>query len=158
MGERIKVVLHDSGADVETVWAEVDPDALTARLDNVPFLHAKPTFDDVVRVEPGPDGRLAWDRRGMSYEEIVASLVSDGGRYVVIVDYVCADTAAFPLLTSWMKSSHDFEAEGAHGPQAGRPGRLYVAVREGVPPGDVMSALAGNGFRFEFTLVHPVDD
>ena len=52
----IKVRLHANGEDAETPWAEdCGPapgpvGAHYARLGNVPFLHAKPTYGDVVVV------------------------------------------------------------------------------------------------------------
>lgn len=60
----IKVLLHDNGEDVETPWAEdlgghpANPRTRLARLANVPFLHAKPTYEDVIVVEN--DNAYGW--------------------------------------------------------------------------------------------------
>ncbi|MDP2304768.1 MAG: hypothetical protein Q8P18_01915 [Pseudomonadota bacterium] len=51
--EPTRILLHDNGEDVETLWGipvESPPGRTFVRLDNVPFLHAKPTFDEVVEV------------------------------------------------------------------------------------------------------------
>ena len=53
----VKVRLHNQGEDVETLWAEgLGPageglPARRVRLGNVPFLHAKPTYEDVIDVQ-----------------------------------------------------------------------------------------------------------
>ena len=69
----VKIRLHNQGEDVETAWAEdlglASRGKVTrrVRLGNVPFLHAKPTYGDVIEVQPDEkDGMLDWDRAGQS--------------------------------------------------------------------------------------------
>lgn len=158
--EPIKILLHDNGEDVETPWAlrvPAPPGRILVRLDNIPFLHAKPTYGDVIEVLQAEDqpGRLSWNAAGRSYDEICASLVEDGGRYAVIVDYTCDDVSRFATMTSWAKREGDLECEGSKGPRNDRPGRLYIAARYVVATDAVMRFLAGNSLGFRFELVHP---
>ena len=68
----VKVRLQDGGEGIETPWAEVireigDSGEVEGPAGNVPFLHAKPTYEDVIRVRPDPhDGMLTWDRGGVA--------------------------------------------------------------------------------------------
>jgi hypothetical protein len=65
----VKVCLHSQGAYVETPWAEDlgvapgPPGARLVRLGNVPFLRPKPTYGDVLVVEPDANygNRLTWN-------------------------------------------------------------------------------------------------
>lgn len=57
------------------------------RLANVPFLHAKSTYEDVIVVTPNPDGLLTWDAEGVAWEQILTRIEEDAGRRVMIVDY-----------------------------------------------------------------------
>src|SRR5262245_30034503 len=90
----LKVRLHNQGEDVETAWAEdLGPveggqPRRRVRLGNVPFLHAKPTYGDVIVVAPDEgDGMLEWDRGGAAFEDIGARLERDEGRWATIIDY-----------------------------------------------------------------------
>ena len=72
-----KVRLQSQGEDVETPWAEDlgpvggHPGARRVRIGNVPFLHAKPTYGDVLVVVPDPDdGMLTWDSNGVPFDEL----------------------------------------------------------------------------------------
>lgn len=155
----IKVVLHNRGEDVETPWAEdlgpTEDGGRLVRLDNVPFLHAKPTFGDVIVVQEDPAYEaLAWDRAGVKWAEIGTRLVEDGGRYAMIVDYVADDLGRFEELGEWL-GEHGLVPEGCFGPQHGKPGRLYLAVPRTRLVADVMAILAENRFGFGFTQVHP---
>jgi hypothetical protein len=161
--ELIKIVLHNDGEDVETVWAvRVDQgaDRTLVRLDNVPFMHAKPTYGDVIEVAPDEQqgGRLSWNSHGLEYDEIVKRIFADGGRYAVITEYRCPDETRFGELTDWVRREGDLESEGCFGPREERPGRLYFAAPDATEPAAVMALLARNPFGFVFTLVHPVDD
>jgi len=76
-GSTIKVCLVNEGDDVETPWAidlgpaDSGPDgSRRVRLINVPFMHAKPTWGDVVIVTPVEGGRLTWNGGGVPYSEI----------------------------------------------------------------------------------------
>jgi hypothetical protein len=158
--EPIKILLHDNGADVETPWAlpvSSPPDRILVRLDNVPFLHAKPTYGDVIEVRQAADqpGLLSWNAAGRSYDEICAALVEDGGRYAVIVDYRCDDVSRFGAMTAWAKREGDLECEGSSGPRDGVPGRLYIAARYAIGTDAIMRFLGGNSLGFRFELVHP---
>lgn len=156
----IKVLLHNRGQDVETPWAEdlgEEPGGgRRVRLDNVPFLHAKPTFGDVivVRADPAYDGALAWDRGGVAWAEIGSRLVEDGGRYAMIVDYATKDVDRFGELGDWLGEA-GLVPEGCFGPKGGKPGRLYLAVPRTRLVADVMEILGENPFGFRFTQIHP---
>src|SRR2546430_2379593 len=96
----LKVRLQSEGRDVETAWAEdlgAAPGdragARLVRLGNVPFVHAKPTYGDVLVVEPQPDGVLTWDSGGVSYGEILQRIAQDGGRYAMVIDYTLLPSA-----------------------------------------------------------------
>ncbi|HEX6837698.1 MAG TPA: hypothetical protein VF334_14050, partial [Polyangia bacterium] len=69
----VKVFLHDRGEDVESAWCQPmgeERGAALFRLVNVPFLHAKPTYGDVVPAfrDDRFDGNWAWDRDGVPWE------------------------------------------------------------------------------------------
>ena len=51
----VKVFLHDGGEEVESAWCQPAGTAGKAalfRLVNIPFLHAKPTYGDVIAAVP----------------------------------------------------------------------------------------------------------
>src|SRR5690242_10233922 len=89
----IKVCLTNRGHDTETPWAEDlgalegTPNARRAKIVNVPFLHAKPTWGDIVAVTPGADGVLTWDRDNVPWKSIAGRILEDGGRWAMIIDY-----------------------------------------------------------------------
>lgn len=105
-----KVRLQSQGEDVETPWAEDlgpvggHPGARRVRIGNVPFLHAKPTYGDVLVVVPDPDdGMLTWDSNGVPFDELSTRIEEDDGRWAMILDYeLTADakdaTTAFQAL------------------------------------------------------------
>ena len=156
----VKVLLHNRGEDVETPWAEdlgpADGGGRRVRLDNVPFLHAKPTFGDVIvaREDARYENHLAWDRDDVAWERIGTRIDHDGGRYAMIVDYVTDDVDRFGELSEWLGQS-DVVPEGCFGPREGKPGRLYLAVPRARSVGDVMALLAQNGHGFTFEQIHP---
>jgi hypothetical protein len=156
----VKVLLHNRGEDVETPWAEdlgpVDGGGRRLRLDNVPFLHAKPTFGDVIvaREDPRYEGQLAWDRDDVAWERIGTRIDHDGGRYAMIVDYIAADVDRFGELSEWLGAS-DVVPEGCFGPRDGKPGRLYLAVPRTRAVAEVMAQLESNTVGFRFVQVHP---
>ena len=63
----MKIRLHNQGEDAETVWAEdlgvaiLHSAARYVRIGNIPILHAKPTYGDVIEVLTNGDGMLEWD-------------------------------------------------------------------------------------------------
>ncbi len=88
----VKVLLQDRGADAETPWAEDlgpvgDAGAHRVRLANIPALHAKPTYEDVIIVEPGK-GFMTWDRNGVAWEDLPGRIEEHAGRWPMIVDYL----------------------------------------------------------------------
>lgn len=165
----------DQGEDLETPWAvDLGPahgapaGSRRVRLVNVPFLHSKPTWGDVIVASPGEDGRLMWDAGGASYAEIQSRIEEDGGRYAVIVDFMPhAETTA---EVAWRALTRVFEPEGADlsdadgvcecalAPRASRPGRGYLAIKYGLTPAQVMERLRAASLPCEVTLVHPVDE
>lgn len=165
----VKVRLHNQGEDVETPWAEdlgplegPQPGRLV-RIGNVPFLHAKPTYGDVIAVVPDSfDGRLEWDRAGVAFEDIGSRIVQDDGRWVAIIDY-------------WPRSPHDdvdsvfkvldiageeadVAVEGAFVRQDRQTARAYLAAPGSMTLDGVLDWLRSDVTCLEFTLVHPVED
>jgi hypothetical protein len=168
----IKVMLHDDGADVETPWAEdlgpIDDrsDARRVRLANVLFLHAKPTYEDVIVVEreddDDDDSHLAWNCRGVPFEQIHTRIAEDAGRWAMIVDYRPHDAGADvkALFTALEAKARAMDAclEGAFGPKGDRAGRAYLAVPRGLTPSEVMTRLRDADLALDLELVHPKDD
>ena len=149
----VKVFLHDRGDDMESAWCQpVGPSLF--RLVNVPFLHAKPTYGDVIAAERNDDGGWEWDRRGEA--RVSERLHEDGGRYALIIDYTKWAEADFGALLQALEKRHDIVGEGCFGPRGERPGRLYLAAPRALDPAAVLQAVVtlGRGFRFE--LIHPV--
>lgn len=163
----MKVCLHSAGEDVETPWAEDlgeapdKPGARLVRLANVPFLHAKPTYEDVVVVEyDSTYNKLTWDRGDLPFERISERIAEDAGRYAVILDYhLCPPDpdpqAAFAVLDR-ICANVNVSAEGCFGPQEGRPGRVYLAVPNSVGPATVLAYLEKQKLAMTLTLVHPL--
>jgi hypothetical protein len=167
MGQRdktIKVCLTNRGKDVETPWAQdLGPAAgkkghRRVRLVNVPFLHAKPTWGDVVVVAPVDDGLPTWDRDGVAWKQIGTRIDEDGGRWAMIVDYVpraddVTGDVAYAALTASCEAA-DIVCEGAWGPGK-KPGRVYLAVRIERVADEVMKVLAAAKLPCELIQVHP---
>jgi hypothetical protein len=164
----VKVRLHNQGEDVETAWAEdlgsVDQDSprRRVRLGNVPFLHAKPTYGDVIEVRPDEaDGMLDWDREGLAFEHIGRRIHADGGRWAMILDYEAAPpdrdvNAAFKALDIAAEKA-DIAVEGAFVAKGGHGGRAYLAVPGSKSVSDVLAWLRSSKVALTFTLVHPRD-
>jgi hypothetical protein len=115
----IKVVLVNDGDDVETPWAvDLGPadgapkGSRRVRLNNVPFLHAKPTWGDIIVVTPNADGRLEWNGNGASYSDVENLIEEDGGRYTVIVDYM--PHAGTSADAAWRALVRVFERENTN--------------------------------------------
>lgn len=158
----IKVCLTNRGADRETPWAtDLGPvpgqqGARKVRLVNVPFLHAKPTWGDVLIVAP-VHGQLEWDRNGVAETKIATRIHDDGGRWAMVVDYIprpgCDADACFDAIQDAC-SELDVVCEGAFGPRSGRAGRAYLAVPTGLTPAAVMKELRAVPAVLE--QIHPV--
>jgi hypothetical protein len=165
----VKVRLHNRGEDVETPWAEDlgplegAPSGRLVRLGNVSFLHAKPTYGDVIAVAPDPsDGVLEWDAAGVAYEDIGSRIAQDDGRWVAIIDYwphLPADELdrVFKALDI-AGEKIDVAVEGAFVRNDGRIARAYLAVPRSMTLQGVLDWLRSDVNEIEFTLVHPVDD
>lgn len=159
----VKVRLTNRGEDSETPWAEdLGPadgalGSRTVRLVNVPYLHAKPTWGDVIVVSPDPDDLLTWDRDGVPFHDLATRLAIDGGRHAMIVDYTPRarqdSDAAFEALHRACEA-HDVVCEGGWAPLDGAPGRVYLAAPASLAPRAVMKALAAAN-PCALTCVHP---
>jgi hypothetical protein len=163
----LKVLLHDRGEDPETVWAEdLGPapgasGARRVRLDNVPLLHAKPTWGDEIVAVPNDDGVLAWDVDRQPYRAIVARLARDSGRWTMIVDYAprgsAGPQACWDAIVTAARAAA-CEPESAWGPEDGRPGRAYFAVPADRTAEQVLARLRLARLPCDLTLVHPTAD
>jgi hypothetical protein len=164
----VKIRLHAEGEDVETPWAEdlgpADgrPGSRLVRLGNIPFLHAKPTYGDVIVVERDDDGRLGWNSGGLPFEEIGQRIAHDGGRWAMILDYALVpgakDTkAAFRALDD-VAHEADIAVEGCYEPRDGSPGRAYLAPPREMDVDAALAILRDADLPLVLTLVHPVDE
>jgi hypothetical protein len=164
----VKVRLHARGEHGETPWAEDcgpapgSPGARFVRLANVPFLHAKPTYGDVIVARPDERGVLSWDTEDLTYEEVRARLIEDEGRWVLILDYEVTDPSlaaqeAFDALDVAAEEA-DIAAEGCYAPNESRPGRAYLAVPGEMEVDEVLAYLVGRRLPLSLTLVHPLED
>jgi hypothetical protein len=163
----IKVRLCNQGEDSETPWAEdLGPargpeGSRMVRLVNVPFLHAKPTWGDVIIVSPVDDGLLTWDSKNVAWSKIDTRIEEDGGRFAMIVDYTPHDggtgDAEFSALHTAC-TEHDVVCEGAWAPRADRAGRAYLAVPDALAPGAVMEHLVVAGIPAALHQIHPKPD
>jgi len=158
----IKVCLTNRGQDSETPWAaDLGPapgpkGSRKVRLVNVPFLHAKPTWGDVIVVSPVKDGRPTWDRNGVAFDKIPSRLVEDSGRWAMIVDYTPHPDAKDTFQTlAHACAEHDIICEGAWGPRDGDPGRAYLAVERELTDVDVMALLREHALPCELVQIHP---
>lgn len=159
----VKVRLHNGGEDVETVWAERmrehSESALDVRLGNVPFLHAKPTYEDVIRVRPDPDdGFPTWDRAGLAFEAIPGSLVEDSGRWAMIIDWTPRSPAADPQkeFEQLDRAAEllDVAAEGLG--EVDGAWRTYLAVPRRLGAEDVFRSLQITLSSLDLRLEHPL--
>jgi hypothetical protein len=164
----VRVRLHNQGEDVETAWAEdlgpVDAGnpMRRVRLGNVPFLHAKPTYGDVIEVRPDDaDGVLDWDREGLAFDHIGRRIHEDSRRWAMIIDYKAASgrdlDATFKALDV-AGETLDIAVEGAYVEKNGGSGRAYLAVPHSQTVADVLGWLRSSVVGLAFTLVHPLYD
>lgn len=155
----IKIVLRTEDDEVETPFAEDLGPAEGAwgsrrvRLVNIPFLHAKPTYGDVIVVEPGDDGRLTWSG---------GKVLEDGGRWLMILDYEVVDgkMAVKPAFQSlaMVAEGAGIIVEGCFPPRNERPGRAYLAPPKSLDVDDVLEKLEAASLPLSLALVHPRDD
>jgi hypothetical protein len=164
--KQIKVCLTNDGADVETPWAEdLGPvagrkGARKVRLVNVPFLHAKPTWGDVIVVAPLDEHDfLTWDRGGVPWAKVATRIHEDGGRWAMIVDYEPhpGDETGAAAFRALAKACAELEiiCEGCVGPRRGKPGRAYFAVPRELTDPQVMAKLRGKSLPCELVQIHP---
>jgi hypothetical protein len=160
--ELIKVRLTDRGEDSETPWAHDlgpapgPPGSRKVRLANVPFMHAKPTWGDVIIVTPVEDDFPVWDRGGVPWDQIATRIAEDGGRWAMIVDYAAhpGSEDAFRALAQAC-AEIEIVCEGAWGPREDKPGRAYLAVKHEVDDAAVMKRLRGANLPCELIQIHP---
>lgn len=160
VGKTIKVCLTNGGEDRETPWAhDLGPvpgrkGSRKVRLVNVPFLHAKPTWGDVIVVTPRR-GALTWDRAS-------APILVDGGRWAMILEYAPEDVAdgedeEDPCFDALAQACAELEVvcEGSFSPK-GRPrGRAYLAVKQGTTDKAVMNHLVRAELACQITQLFP---
>jgi hypothetical protein len=162
-GKTIKVCLTNRGNDSETPWAQDlgaakgVKGARRVRLVNVPFMHAKPTWGDVVVVVPVADGLPTWDRDGVAWEQIGSRIAEDSGRWAMIVDYSPSKVTGEVAFRALVEACHgtDVVCEGAWAPSDGRAGRAYFAAPGGRTARDVMTALAKAKLPCTLAQIHP---
>jgi hypothetical protein len=164
----LKVRLHSQELDSEWCWAEdcgpaPGPDgARYVRLANVPFLHPKPTWGDVIVVTLDQDGLPAWDREGASGAEIDDLLIEDGGRWSLFVDFELLDPRgdvekAFQALHA-AGEERDIAVEGLVAPRDGHPGKAILAVPGSMDVDDVMAYLEARELPLSLTVVEPREE
>jgi hypothetical protein len=162
----VKIRLHTRGERAESAWAEdcgpapAPPGARFVRLASIPFVHAKPTYGDVVVAAPERGHEvLGWDSEGRSYAGVVEALIEDAGRWTMVLGYdlegpaVDADAAVAALERAC--EGADIAVESCFGPFEGEPGRAYLAVPGDLEVEEVLAFLAGQGLPLRLTLVHP---
>ena len=163
----LKIRLHSNGRDVETPFGEDlgptnVPGARCVRLANIPFLYAKPTYGDVIVVEPGEGGMLTWNSKRPGRDSKPAiPIAEDGGRFLMILDYR-ANEAAHDSVTAFRVfvmtcETHDIIVEGCFGPKEELPGRVYIAAPRPMTVDSVMAMLDEANLPLDLTLIHPGD-
>jgi hypothetical protein len=162
----VKIRLHTRGERGETAWAEdcgpapAPPGARFVRIASIPFVHAKPTYEDVVVAAPERGHPvLGWDTEGRSYDGVAEALIEDAGRWTMIIGYHLASPAAdgdaaFAALERACQGA-DIAVESCFGPWDGEPGRAYLAVPGELEVDEVLAYLAGQDLPLVLTLVHP---
>jgi hypothetical protein len=154
----IKVCLMNGGDQIETPWAEdLGPapglkGSRRVRLLNVPFLHAKPTWGDVIVVAPNGSSLLTWDRDGVQYARIASRIAEDGGRWAMILDYQPhADTPGKDAFRALARACGEHEIVC----ESGKPNRAFLAVQRALTDATVMTRLRAAELPCELVQVHP---
>ncbi|MEO8844350.1 MAG: hypothetical protein ABI704_22390, partial [Kofleriaceae bacterium] len=156
----IKVSLSNRGRDVETPWAhDLGPapgpkGSRKVRLVNVPFLHAKPTWGDVIVVTPAKGAFPTWDANGV--DDVDSRIEEDGGRWAMIVSYAPTGDAddCFDALNEAC-ANLDIVCEGATAPRGAKPGYVYFAVKYEFIDTVVMRHLEEAGLPCKLVQIHP---
>jgi len=162
----MKIRLHNQGEDAETVWAEdlgvaiLHSAARYVRIGNIPILHAKPTYGDVIEVLTNGDGMLEWDRHGVDLREIDTRILEDSGRWVAIIDYWPGRPnsdlqSAFEELVD-AGGALDIAIEGVVAKES--RGCAYLAVPKSMSLADLMTWLQQQRAALRFKLHHPEVD
>jgi len=164
VAKAIKVCLENRGEDRETPWAaDLGPapgpkGSRKVRLVNVPFMHAKPTWGDVIVVSPTKGTFPTWDRNGVAWSRIDSRIIEDGGRWAMIVSYAPRDLEAsddcFDALCHAC-AELDVVCEGATEPRADRAGYAYLAVKYATSDKAVMNHLSRAKLPCALVQVHP---
>ena len=158
----LKIRLHSQGEDGEWVWVEDRGAALLhpgryVRLANVPILHLKPTYGDVIEVLAHDDGTLEWDACGVDFREIGSRILEDGGRWVAIIDYWPSrrnsplQSALDALNTAG--AARDIAIEGVF--SKGNRGCAYLAVPGSMSLAGLVTWLHSLSARLGYELRHP---
>jgi len=156
----IKVSLSNRGEDYETPWAhDLGPapgpkGSRRVRLVNVPFLHAKPTWGDVIIVTPVKGSFPTWNRNGVARAE--SRIEEDGGRWAMIISYAPTGDAddCFDALNEAC-ASLDIVCEGATAPRGDKPGYAYLAVKYEFTEKVVMRHLEDAELPCKLVQIHP---
>lgn len=164
VAKAIKVCLENRGEDRETPWAtDLGPapgpkGSRKVRLVNVPFIHAKPTWGDVIVVSPAKGTFPTWDRNGVAWSKIDSRIIEDGGRWAMIISYAPhADADADDCFDALCHACAELEVvcEGATAPKSGRPGHAYLAVKYATTDKAVMKHLAAAKLPCALVQIHP---
>lgn len=160
---RLKIRLHNQGEDAETVWAEdlgitlLNSTARYVRIENVPFLHLKPTFGDVIEVLPDADGMFEWDRDGLEFDTIGTRILQDGGRWLAVIRYwpprKTLDRYAAFLALRAAGDARDIVVEGAYATKT--RGIACLAVPESMDLIDLLFWLLSLYDGVRSLLLHP---
>jgi hypothetical protein len=156
----IKVCLTNRGEDQETPWAhDLGPapgpkGSRKVRLVNVPFLHAKPTWGDVIIVTPVKGSFPTWDADGAA--DVDSRIEEDGGRWAMIVSYLPSGDAddCFDALNEAC-ANLDIVCEGATEPRGAKPGYAYLAVKYEFTDHVVMRHLEEAELPCKLAQIHP---
>lgn len=162
----LKIRLHNQGEDPETVWAEdrgaaiLHPVARYVRIVNIPVLHPKPTYGDVVEVHPNADGMFEWDRCGVDFGRIGTRILEDGGRWVAVIDYRPSGRnaslrSALEALDA-ASASKDIVIEGMFARK--NRGCAYLAVPGAMTRADLVAWLHSQRAKVRFELLQPEAD
>ncbi|MBE7483626.1 MAG: ankyrin repeat domain-containing protein [Polyangiaceae bacterium] len=135
----MKVAFHTRDAEIETIWCSVVNRAKGLfRLDNIPYLRARPTYGDVIVATPGRGGMLRYRRTHKL-----------GGFSVDALEY--RHKATFAPLVALLEKKCGVVCEGFSPPTIGSPGVVAIAIPRGVALPDV-----GKAVERRFPDVRPV--
>jgi hypothetical protein len=136
-----KLFIHHRYANVESGPAEpagtFGPKRLF-RLKFIPFAYATPTYDDIVVASKDPELAGNWTFECPGSDGMDAyELYEHGGRYAMVVDYVPGGDQRGP----WLPGLPDIICAVASKATNDGPGRIHLAVPDGVSPDAVMILL-----------------